>query len=560
MDKNQIKKNLVFALVLFFSIAGIISFLAVLHNGMWGSHDITYHLCRIQGMADAWKSGQFPASIFPNSLNGYGYSAIFYPNLFFVLPAFLCFMGINVEIAYLIFLTLVIFITTYLAIKISTKFTKNIKISYLSGILTTLFPYVLINLFVRSAVGEYLGILFGLLVVLALFNMVKEDFSKPYLLLIGMLGLLYSHMISLCIVGVFAVVVVLVNIKKLLKQKHFLMKVCLVFVAFVLLGLGFVLPFLEIYKSGNFGYMIPWITVDKSALNLLQYKSFNSIRICLAIEIIIIISMRLFVTKNKENASSVKKINILFAVLCCLFVSLTCVFPWWLLKNTIVNIIQFPWRLSVLISILFPIFSTLCLENYAETKYCRKTAVRRVVISVLFVLSVSNSLCYAIIRGQASLNYNSVGAGEWVPLSEEGLKETYLADTKELIQDVNIYNNLNGIVEYERNKNSVTINFQNNSEDEYYILPIFYYKGYKAEIIDENNISHELNVETDSNMKIKIINANCNGTIKLTYCETTIQKISYLISFSSLGICVAYVLIYVIIKKKRKKTHQDIQV
>ncbi len=54
----------------------------------------------------------------------------------------------------------------------------------------------MLNLYVRLAVGETIAVAFLPLVVAGLYNLVTENFSKPYFLIIGLAGTCLSHLIS----------------------------------------------------------------------------------------------------------------------------------------------------------------------------------------------------------------------------------------------------------------------------------------------------------------------------------------------------------------------------
>ena len=61
-----------------------------------GGHDISFHLMRIEGLAEGLKMGQFPVKIQPAWYEGFGYGcSVFYGDLFLYIPACLRLLGVS---------------------------------------------------------------------------------------------------------------------------------------------------------------------------------------------------------------------------------------------------------------------------------------------------------------------------------------------------------------------------------------------------------------------------------------------------------------------------------
>ena len=115
-------------------------------------------------------------------------------------------------------------------------------------------------------------------------------------------------------------------------------------------------------------------------------------------------------------------------------------------------------------------------------------------------------------------------AGEYIPVN---------IDTNEYYQrGEKITSNNNIEVEYTRKGTSFEINYKNNQNDNTYLeLPLLYYKGYTA--------NNNLKVEKGSNGMVRVYINNEFGNIKVKYDLTTVRKISYIISSSTLILFVA---------------------
>lgn len=82
-------------------------------------------------------------------------------------------------------------------------------------------------------------------------------------------------------------------------------------------------------------------------------------------------------------------------------------------------------------------------------------------------------------------------------------------------------------------------------------MPLVYYKGYKAYIIDAEGKKIDLNVEKNIvNAHVLVTNSEkLTGVITVEYKLTTIQKICYITSTCSFIIFIAYIVYYELIRK-----------
>lgn len=119
----------------------------------------------------------------------------------------------SLSVSYKVFLIVVIF-----AIIVSSYFsTKYIfKSRYAAIIASTLFitsQATIHNMYLICAVGETIASVFCPIIVAALYNIIYDRFSKPWILILGFLGLLYSHTISLFLMGLIFVFILVIKFK-----------------------------------------------------------------------------------------------------------------------------------------------------------------------------------------------------------------------------------------------------------------------------------------------------------------------------------------------------------
>ena len=216
-------------------------------NYLLSGQDLTFHLMRIEGLAEGLKQGQFPVKMQPVWLNDYGYPvSIMYGDLFLYVPAVLRIIGFSLQASYKIYLVMIQIITainTYLCCK---EIAEDRKLGVVGCFLYVFATNRMTNIYYRAAVGEYTALAFLPLVFLGLFYLLGEkERTKAeqkkvfFLLVIGYTFMLESHMLSFNIAIVFSIIYCLFHFKKFLQNFWFLVKTALITIG---LNLGFLVP------------------------------------------------------------------------------------------------------------------------------------------------------------------------------------------------------------------------------------------------------------------------------------------------------------------------------
>ena len=212
-------------------------------NYLLSGQDLTFHLMRIEGLAEGLKQGQFPVKMQPVWLNDYGYPvSIMYGDLFLYVPAVLRIIGFSLQASYKIYLVMIQIITainTYLCCK---EIAEDRKLGVVGCFLYVFATNRMTNIYYRAAVGEYTALAFLPLVFLGLFYLLGEkertraEQKKVFFLLVmGYTFMLESHMLSFNIAIVFSIIYCLFHFKKFLQNFWFLVKTAL-----ITIGLNFV--------------------------------------------------------------------------------------------------------------------------------------------------------------------------------------------------------------------------------------------------------------------------------------------------------------------------------
>lgn len=526
LDKTISKKK---NIVLFLLVIAIISSITLfLISNMSRGHDLAFHLSRISAIKDNLKLGIVGGYIYPNYLGGYGYgNGLFYPDLFLYIPAFFSYLGLSVITSYKLFLLLISFCSVgamYICVK---GISKNKKSALISSFIYGFASYRLIDMFTRAALGETLAFVFAPIIIYGMYEIIYGDYKKFYILTIGMSGLILSHLISTYLIGIVLVIMCLVNIKKLFKEKKRILYLVLAALATVCLTAYFIFPMLEQMLSGKFIFN----NLDETSKLLerslpiwsifieFPYHVLRKLWIPTGIGIGFIVLIYYYF-KNFKNYD--KFTHFCFITAMIFLICATNIFPWNLFQN-ILSPIQFPWRFYFISVLLLSVGSGLMLSK--STKDINKRA--RVLFILFLIPVITISTVNFFEKNIKEVGDYEISFGEYMPLSAD---KNYILERKDVITTTYPLEH-----SFTRNGLELTINYNDNQGNNSLELPLLYYKGYKAISNDK-----ELNVYQTNNGLVGVDINDEEGTIYVYYGGTKIQKLSKIVSIITMIVFVIY--------------------
>lgn len=507
--------------------------------------DYQYHFARIQSITDSLKIGIFPVKIHYSMANGFGYgSGLFYPNFFLYFPAIINLFINNLTLSYKIFIVTILSILYAFNYHSFKSVTKQHKTALLITALVFLSRCLVLNLYDRNALGEFLGFLFIGPIVCGLYNYVYDDFDKPFLLIIGFLGVFNAHLITSFICLIYAIIYFLIHIKTSIRNPKRFLKLIVSAMIVILISAAFWIPMVEQLSVQKYKLSDPWTKIENDEYAPLDLFGVSRYSIGLIYTISTpILFYSLFESQIEKN----KKV---FIILALIFTFIMLFSPFWKLTASVSNIIQFKWRLIGLTTVLDSISVCIILVYYANKYNINFDVLLVNVIIFAFVLTfinlntvVDNHELYnnTYLNEILFAGENQIGGGqEYLPLEldySEHLIEPDVALTNTTERILFQKAGLSGTCKIDPNKNIKSMD-----------IPYIYYLGYSAYIVQDDESIVPLEVTKDSVGLVKVnIPDNVSGTLVVFYNGTKIQKISYLISiFTIIGTC-----IYIIIKKRK---------
>lgn len=525
--------------ILFFIILTLLSSISLFTISLKYGHDILFHLSRIGGIKDSFSNDLFP-SIYSNYLNGYGYgNPLFYPDIFLYVPAFINYLGLSINTSYKIFIILVNFfsiISMYITVK---GISKSKYAGIISSIIYAFASYRLIDVFSRAALGEALAFIFIPLIIYGIYNIIYGDYKKFYILVIGMSGLILSHILSTYIICILLSIFCLINIKKFIKEKQRIKYLVISALITLLITAFFIFPMLEQMISGKFLFNNTNKISEITKRSVPIYALFLEIILPLKYWIpsgigIIFIYLTYLKIKSRNIKDSFITQCFIIGVL-CLFLASN-IFPWKLFEKAF-SLIQFPWRLYVITTVLLTVGGGILISKiYTKNKDRIKQLIIVFSLSLISLISITVT---TLLSGNTNLNNYYISMGEYLP-SDVNLD--YIKERGNVVTS-------NNQITFTHKKvdNKIIIDFVNNYDNTILELPLLYYKGYGAKINNEY-----LDVfKTDNGLVGVKLNNIKEDTLEVSYIKTPTIYISRGISLLSVTIFGLY--LYMKGRKKDEK-------
>ncbi|MCT0021406.1 hypothetical protein EFM35_08210 [Weissella cibaria] len=370
---------------------GVISLLWVLPGFLGESgipavmnQDTIFHLSRINGLGDIWKS---PVS-FENFNNTGTIVNQFYPWLL-IYPAYLLskYVGlVGSYWTYIWFITFVTAVSSYWAFK---QLNRNVNNTYalLFSALYTGSAYRSVDVFNRGALGETITFIFLPLVFVGFINILFRDSKRWWMLTLGMTGIVYSHVVTTFIVSFLMGIVIVVSLFSLDDKSDRLLSFLKATILTLITTAFVYIPELEqlLHQSIYTPRALPLEGVNpiKEVIASLGNLITKYYTLGIFSVVSIVISLIVFPRLQKMDRN-------IFVFGIVLWIITSSLFPWQILNETVlgkvVGHIQFLFRFNAIITLLF---------SYIGVKAIM-VIVNRKNLNIKYVLLVSCMLVIAV--------------------------------------------------------------------------------------------------------------------------------------------------------------------
>lgn len=508
-----------------FLITVFIVCIPLLSVGLPKGHSVYFHLLRIEGLKDGLLSGQFPVRINPLFFNGYGYGVpMFYPDVFLYLPAVLRIAGVGIEASCKIYIAVVsaaLFISTYYCGK---GITKSNNAALVAAVAFSLSHYFLSNIYIRFDIGELTSFVFLPFIVYGLYNFIHEDFDKPWLFLLGFIGLVFTHLISVVLSFLACCVITLFGFRRLTLKK--LLALAVIMIATVGITCWFWLPLIEQYLTQSFN-------TDFTVLGSLRYTAADPAQMfsltggltSIGFIFLFLLPLRILFIKIPMDKDKMRAIDWCLIIGFVLIFCSSKLFPWELFQPMLGNI-QIPWRLYALASLFLSFAMGYITDNL---KYHIKIGFVLIFVAASAVVNLQNTADFTRFPPE----YYSEASNTYPPDGREYFP--YLMSYKEYAQiesltsSTEVLTDTGASLSYNKTGIMLTIDYK---KSEYINIPLVYYKGYTA-VYDGPNGAETLVIDGP---RFRVNTSGLqDGTVIVDYEGTNLQK-------ASLGISAVFII------------------
>ncbi|MCH4170157.1 MAG: YfhO family protein [Lactobacillus sp.] len=515
-------------------------------NHLYGSFDLTFHMARISTLAQNLQAGHFPNGIHNAYLSGLGYGIGFFYGNFFLYPlAGLVSLGLPVYTVIRLFLALIIVSAILSMAYVAQQICHNPRASLLAAGLYGLTNYVLFAVYARGALGESLALIWVPWILLGLYQLIFQAKTKWWLLAFSFSALLVSHIISFMLMLGLALVLTILNLKRLTQDKRWL---ALLKAAGLALGLtaAFWGPFVQQYAAQAFNDTAynpktGWpliITTGLQALGELNPLSMNSFGYVGPFLILVpLVSLGYHLLFNRRRLTGNPFLTQLFwlAALAALVVVSQSALNLTLKLLPGLRVIQVIWRFNIFIVPILVLISANVLAQLVTHFKAPKVSQR--LMGVILLLLVANAAIplqqtHAFLRDQSkhltqsqATNWYTVSQGEYLPVN---FKKYHDPNT---VNQWALSSQQAGVRLISNNPNQTTLATTAKAAGKPITIPKTYYRGYQYKLYQKNQLikAGPVTLNYDGLGKVTLP-PNFKGRIQVTYHSTTLAKIAGAIS------------------------------
>ncbi len=546
----------------------ILGFVAILAsvpcylNYLVSGHDMPFEVNRITGIASGLQAGQFPVRIHADTFSGHGYAvSVFYPEILLYIPAILYMLGMSLSASIHIYLILINVLSTGIMYFAASRIFRSKKIGLYSAIIYTMALYRLVLMYLMHGYGSATAMVFIPLVIYGFYEIMFGNTKRIRYLVLGMSGVLQSHILSAVITLLFLVLAFVVCLLRIRDWKRYL-RILKAAGVTVLLNLWFILPFVQFYFSeldttslaqnpaaraltlqnlfqvwGHLGFGIQYVNTPPNGVPAVVDISIWIGLVCTCWYLFGLKKENIGKEEQKNEKLPKRNAWMLIGIGVLALYMTTKYFPWSRIQgmeklSKAVAFIQHPQRI---LCVAIPCLTMAAAYGYERLKLRVQSAVPILLVvsclpGMLFLeeYSSQNIACY-----QGEIMSTNTKTKEYL---YQGTSVDELVTNQYVVS-----NEFIAIDDFKKDGTNLSFHYVA-GEDGVVTLPLFYYEGYRAEYEGE-----DVDIFRGENNRISIMVYQGNdGDVQLSYKEPVLWRFADVVSLGTAMV------MFVIFMRKRK--------
>lgn len=529
-------------------------------------HDYPYHIQRMASIAEEMRLkgiSAFPIRIFSTNEYGYGYaSPLFYGDIFLYPFALMIILGLNAVYAYrfmLISLYVICFFGMYFAAK---QISKRTDTALMAACLYAFSAYFAVDIFIRSAIGEAFAFAFCPYAAYGFYcTIINPEMPKKHrlFLVLGMTGMILSHLISTVVTTVLMAVFLIVYCKNWIHNKRLIIDFALLALLTAAVSAFFVFPLLEQMASSKFyatagtkwnsaNYALSWYGwIAPHGFWKLRMDRFYEAAMAgwypggFGFMIVTLLAVWLCNIKKLKKHMPVA-LMITSAVIVCIIMGVPIPLKY---THKLFDFMQFPWRTLLFVTLFTSIFGAYAVHEL-RSKAVNRILTVMLIIPFLIVSVSSYRIIHLEIPNMADkyeLTSDNIGNGEYLPyeLTQAADGKDFNEYLRSLRKCVTSSNPNIDVYNYENDDHgTVEFSFRNNNyANSVFEVPLLYYKGYSAKDTETGD-KYKVSVSDKGLVEVEA-GAVQSGSVIVRYTGTVVQHISDIISVLTVAILLIYI-------------------
>ena len=553
-EKIRKNKTVILSLIGIVILSSLPLFTADIGKG----HDLYFHVMRIEALSDSLTHGVFPNRVSTLWFDGYGYPAsIYYGDILLYIPALMRLIGFTVVTSYKIYILSINIGTAMFGYLCFKCMFKNRYSALMTTLVYSTATYRLVNVYIRSAVGEYTAMMFLPIIACGMYliytrDMTKEReyFKSATVLALGMSGLIGCHILSTEMVCFMLAITCIILFKKTFKLTT-LRALGIAVMETILLTAYFIIPFADYCKNVSVSINevvteIPYIQNKACSIAeyfavfrdvFSQYSVHENTRLAATPGFILMLSIiaggvvLIYQKKGKRS----RELAVYVAMSVISLYTASDMFPWDKLAartsfGRLLAQVQFPWR-YVTMAILFSalVFGYL-FGRFEEKDFGTKTRYFQLgAIACVTVISIAASMYFD------GAYLDDIRFRHWVDVGDistwsVGAGEYKLADYSDDVDGEIKFSDMKTVNMIERDGSRMEIYCESSDIQGMVQVPIFNYKGYV--VTDDKGNTYDIIDGVNNTISFKVP-ANFNGNITIDFKEPWYWRGSEIISLTA---------------------------